>query len=215
VIAVRDGSSGWKSSLKYAKRDENGVVTEVNSPWFAHFNEMGKKTVIRRIAKFLPMSVQRAAAFDELADAGKPVAINDYGEVVIDDTAVIDNETGEVKQKSKLDEFAGAAKKAPKKRSEAKPQAAAPETAEDVAAPTVEDYLEDIANVPTVEGLDHKFEQASLNYKDDAAAMAQLTLAKTKRKKALEAPKEEVIPPQPGSGKKLFQHADEPEGAAA
>ncbi len=214
VIAVRDGSSGWKSSLKFAKRDEDGKVTEVNSPWHGHFNEMGKKTVIRRIAKFLPMSVQRAAAFDELADAGKPVVINDYGEVVIDDT-VIDNETGEeTKGKGKLDEFAGTAKRGPKKKVEPKAQATS-EQPEDIASPSVEDYLEDIGNMPTLEAIDRKFAQASEHYKDDAAAMAQLTLAKTERKKALEAPKEEVAPPQPGSGKKLFQHADEAKGEAA
>jgi recombination protein RecT len=213
VIAIRDGSSGWKSAVQFAKRDAEGKITEINSPWENHFNEMGKKTAIRRIAKFLPMSVQRAAAFDELADAGKPVAINDYGEVVIDDT-VIDNETGEQgKPKGKLDEFGGTLKRTGgKKRAQA--QTSTSET-EDVAAPTVEDYLEDIANVPTVEGLDHKFTQASEHYKDDAAAMAQFTLARTERKKALEVPKADVPPPQPGSGKKLFAHADKSEGAAA
>lgn len=129
------------------------------------------------------------------------MAINDYGEVVLDES-VIDNETGEAsKGKSKLDEFAGTPKRAQKKRAEAKPQASDPE---DVAAPTVEDYLDDIANVPTIEGLDHKFAQAPEHYKNDAAAMAQLTLAKTERKKALEAPEAEVTPPQPGSSKKLF-----------
>jgi recombination protein RecT len=213
VIAIRDGSSGWKSAMQYAKRDEEGNVAEINSPWAQHFNEMGKKTVIRRIAKFLPMSVQRAAAFDELADAGKPVAINDYGEVVIDDT-VIENEPGEAtKGKSKLDEFAGAPKRGPRKRAEAKTQAAS-ET-ETVAAPSVEDYLEDIANAPTAEGLDFKFAEASLHYNEDAAAMAQLTLAKTERKKALEVPQGEVVPPQPGSGKKLFAHPEKTEGVAA
>jgi hypothetical protein len=45
--------------------------------------------------------------------------------------------------------------------------------------------------------------------------MAQFTLAKTERKNMLEAPKAEVISPQPGSGKKLFQHAEPPEGEAA
>jgi hypothetical protein len=37
------------------------------------------------------------------------VALNDYGEVEIDDTAVIDNDSGE-KTKSKLDEFGGTQK---------------------------------------------------------------------------------------------------------
>src|ERR1035441_1335712 len=40
-------------------------------------------------------------------------------------------------------------------------------------------YLDDIANVPTVEGVDHKFAEASGYYKDDAATMAQLTLARS------------------------------------
>lgn len=77
-----------------------------------------------------------------------------------------------------------------------------PETGE--VLPTLADYLDDFANVPTVEGLDHKFSQATAQFKDDAPALAQLTLAKTERKKALEAPAEEVKPKESG-GKKLFE----------
>jgi recombination protein RecT len=42
-------------------------------PWKEHFIEMGRKTVIRRIAKYLPLSIefQTAAALDGMADAGK------------------------------------------------------------------------------------------------------------------------------------------------
>src|SRR5258708_37548243 len=80
------------------------------------------------------MSVQKAAMFDELADAGKPVAINDYGEVIIDDTTgVIENESAyDDKAKSKLDEFGGAPKRSTtgKKRTEARPQAAVEQTTE-------------------------------------------------------------------------------------
>ena len=169
---------------------------------------MGKKTVIRRIANYLPMSVQRAAMFDELQDAGKPVEITEYGEIVMGSDevgGVIDNDAADGGKKSKLDEFAGTPKKTKRR---AQTQATTSE-AEDTEAPTVEDYLEDFANVPTAEGLDHKFAQASEHYKDDAAAMAQFTLARTERKKALEAPKTEATPPQPGGGKRLFQHTDE------
>ena len=42
-------------------------------PWKDHFTEMGRKTVIRRLAKFLPLSIefQTAVALDELATVGK------------------------------------------------------------------------------------------------------------------------------------------------
>jgi recombination protein RecT len=84
VRAIRDGSSGWKIALKYAKRDANGNVIEVNSPWHNNFIEMGKKTVIRRIAKFLPMSVQRAAMTEELMDRGVKFSTDETGEIIIE-----------------------------------------------------------------------------------------------------------------------------------
>lgn len=42
-------------------------------PWKDNFVEMGRKTVIRRLAKYLPLSIefQTAAALDGMADAGK------------------------------------------------------------------------------------------------------------------------------------------------
>ena len=42
-------------------------------PWKDHFIEMGRKTVIRRLAKYLPLSIefQTAAALDGMAEAGK------------------------------------------------------------------------------------------------------------------------------------------------
>lgn len=42
-------------------------------PWKDHFTEMGRKTVIRRLAKYLPLSIefQTAAALDSMADTGK------------------------------------------------------------------------------------------------------------------------------------------------
>ncbi len=42
-------------------------------PWKDHFVEMGRKTVIRRLAKYLPLSIefQTAAALDSMAEAGR------------------------------------------------------------------------------------------------------------------------------------------------
>ena len=71
VIAVRDGSSGWATAKRFGK--------EAKSPWGASFSEMGRKTVIRRLCKYLPMSVELATAIaiDTKADEGAPVKFDD------------------------------------------------------------------------------------------------------------------------------------------
>jgi len=111
VIKIRDGSSGWKIALQYAKRDADGNITEINSPWHNYFVEMGKKTAIRRIAKFLPMSVQRAAVVEDLVDSGKKFTADQFGEIVIEaDENTIDGSAEHVEERThggKLDEFAG------------------------------------------------------------------------------------------------------------
>lgn len=65
VEAVRDGSQGWQQAVKFKK--------QASHPWAAHFIEMGRKTVIRRLSKYLPLSIefQRAATIDEAAAAGR------------------------------------------------------------------------------------------------------------------------------------------------
>jgi recombination protein RecT len=61
VHAIRDSSQGYQQAKKYKK--------EAAHPWGAHFIEMGRKTVIRRLAKFLPLSIefQTATVLDEMA----------------------------------------------------------------------------------------------------------------------------------------------------
>jgi recombination protein RecT len=65
VIAIRDASQGWKQAVRYQK--------EANSPWGAHFVEMGRKTVLRRLFKFLPVSIElaTAATLDSKAAVGE------------------------------------------------------------------------------------------------------------------------------------------------
>lgn len=65
VEEIRDASQGYTQAKKYKK--------EASHPWGAHFAEMGRKTVIRRLAKYLPLSIefQTAAALDGMAADGK------------------------------------------------------------------------------------------------------------------------------------------------
>lgn len=65
VEQIRDASQGWRQAVKYKK--------EADHPWMAHFVEMGRKTVIRRLAKYLPLSIefQTAVALDEAAAHGR------------------------------------------------------------------------------------------------------------------------------------------------
>lgn len=78
-------------------------------PWKDHYVEMGRKTVIRRIAKYLPISIefQTAVALDGMAEAGKiqNLDIDGVFTVMPDDAPIIDEtvnqETGEVTQGNK------------------------------------------------------------------------------------------------------------------
>lgn len=77
-----------------------------NGPWVTHFEEMAKKTVIRRLFKYLPVSIeiQQAITLDERAEAGidqdnASVLTGDYS--VVDDqqeaSEQVDQATGEIK----------------------------------------------------------------------------------------------------------------------
>jgi recombination protein RecT len=70
-------------------------------PWKDHFVEMGRKTVIRRLAKYLPLSIefQTAVALDGMAETGKDQRLDTVdGDFTFlpDDAPGVDPETGEV-----------------------------------------------------------------------------------------------------------------------
>jgi len=97
VEALRNKSSGYKAfKAGYTK----------SAIWDEHFIEMGRKTAIRRIAKYLPLNVQRAAAIDSMYDAGKNAQIDKYGDFVIEAEGKEVEETKAVENKPKnMDEF--------------------------------------------------------------------------------------------------------------
>jgi len=68
IERVRDESQGYKAAATTAAKYDKPI----DSPWAGHFEEMAKKTVIRRLFKYLPVSIeiQRAVGLDEQAEAG-------------------------------------------------------------------------------------------------------------------------------------------------
>lgn len=75
-------------------------------PWKDNFTEMGRKTVIRRLAKYLPLSIefQTAAALDSMAEGGKDQhmdAMDGDFSIVPEDAphyeGQVDEETGEIR----------------------------------------------------------------------------------------------------------------------
>jgi recombination protein RecT len=87
IEKIRDQSNGYKSAKKYGSK----------SVWDEHPVEMGKKTVIRRLCKFLPKSPELAEAIslDTVTEIGGKQSLNvddaingtwspDYTEAVID-----------------------------------------------------------------------------------------------------------------------------------
>lgn len=78
IEKIRNESQGYKTAVKYGS----------SNPWISHFEEMAKKTVLRRLFKWLPISIELATAIhqDEAVDIGMPQ----------DNPLTIDQETGEI-----------------------------------------------------------------------------------------------------------------------
>lgn len=78
VERIRDASQGYQAAAKAAAKYKKPI----DSPWSNHFDEMAKKTVIRQLFKYLPVSIeiQQAVGLDERADAG----LSQHNALIID-----------------------------------------------------------------------------------------------------------------------------------
>src|SRR6185437_10169902 len=68
IERIRNSSSGYRVAERVAKKYNK----DPDSPWHTHFDEQAKKTVVRRLFKYLPVSIeiQRAVGLDEQAEIG-------------------------------------------------------------------------------------------------------------------------------------------------
>ncbi len=97
VLKIRDNSQGYRAALaarEAAKEpgQEWKRKTWDTSPWVAFEHEMAVKTMVRQVAKWLPMSLEfaNAAALDSMSEAGRV----DFGAIAQDpEGALIDVET--------------------------------------------------------------------------------------------------------------------------
>ncbi|MGI9273844.1 MAG: recombination protein RecT [Endozoicomonas sp.] len=93
---------GGGSQLEYMPVEEifkvrDGSKAKNDGPWKTHFEEMAKKTVVRRLFKYLPVSIEAltAVGLDERLDAG----LSQNNAAVLGDDeggVVVDMDTGEI-----------------------------------------------------------------------------------------------------------------------
>lgn len=89
VAKLKDGGTQFEvMSRQDIERVRSQSKAGQAGPWVSHYEEMSKKTVIRRLFKYLPVSIELATAvtLDEQAEIGMPQ----------DNPLTVDAETGEI-----------------------------------------------------------------------------------------------------------------------
>jgi recombination protein RecT len=73
VLKIRDAAQGYQSALRGRDDGDRGRRAFETTPWVAFEREMVCKTMVRSIAKMLPMSIElaNAVAIDGMSEAGK------------------------------------------------------------------------------------------------------------------------------------------------
>lgn len=116
VAKLKDGGVQFEfMSVGEVREVMKGTQSKGNyGPWKDHFDEMGRKTVIRRMAKYLPLSVefQTAVALDNMAEGGKDQHTDalegDFMLVGDDAPTGVDTATGEITEAGGQAEAGGA-----------------------------------------------------------------------------------------------------------
>lgn len=74
VLQIRDNSEGYKAAVRAKNSGKAwGQKTYDSSPWVRHEHEMSAKTMVRRLTKWLPLSLEfsNAATLDAMSETGK------------------------------------------------------------------------------------------------------------------------------------------------
>ncbi len=72
VARLKDGGTQFEvMTVKQVEKVKAQSKASGNGPWVTHWEEMAKKTVIRRLFKYLPVSIemQKAVVLDEKAES--------------------------------------------------------------------------------------------------------------------------------------------------
>jgi recombination protein RecT len=73
VLSIRDASQGYQAAVRARNGDRGQDATAwKTAPWVAFEHEMASKTMIRRLSKMLPLSIEfaNAAALDAMSETG-------------------------------------------------------------------------------------------------------------------------------------------------
>jgi recombination protein RecT len=87
VEEIREASQGWQQAVKYQKTGSH--------PWKKHFIEMGRKSAIRRIAKYLPLSIEAQTAIEADGARVDLAALSDPNTVEGEVSWLPDDDAGE------------------------------------------------------------------------------------------------------------------------
>ncbi len=88
VAHFKDGGYHFEyMTIAEVSKIRNRSKAKDNGPWVTDFEQMARKTLIRRMANYLPMSIELAAALavDEAASAGKSATIDGDFQVISND----------------------------------------------------------------------------------------------------------------------------------